>query len=95
MTKNTRYGKINQNKNRKGKLQMFDVKDMMPLQKKDMMSLRDCSNFLGVSYPTMLKISQKDGFPVIQISPRRKVVYRPFFEEWILQQGASAKAGAK
>lgn len=95
MTKNTRYGKINQNKNRKGKLQMFDVKDMMPLQKKDMMSLRDCSNFLGVSYPTMLKISRKDGFPVIQISPRRKVVYRPFFEEWILQQGASAKAGAK
>ena len=92
MTKNTRYGKINQNKNRKGKLQMFDVKDMMPLQKK---SLRDCSNFLGVSYPTMLKISRKDGFPVIQISPRRKVVYRPFFEEWILQQGASAKAGAK
>lgn len=84
---------MKQNKNRKGKLQMFDVKDMMPLQKKDMMSLRDCSSFLGVSYPTMLKISQKDGFPVIQISPRRKVVYRPFFEEWLLQQ--SVVAGAK
>lgn len=86
-----KWGKIN----RRRKLQMFNVKDMMPLQKKDMMSLKDCSDFLGVSYPTMLKISQKDGFPVIQISPRRKVVYRPFFEEWILQQGASAKAGAK
>lgn len=86
---------MKQNKNRKGKLQMFDVKDMMPLQKKDMMSLRDCSSFLGVSYPTMLKIARKDGFPVIQISPRRKVVYRPFFEEWILQQGVSANAGTK
>lgn len=47
------------------------------------MTMEEVAKELCVSRPTAYKIARQQGFPTIQVSENRIVVYRPKFIEWL------------
>lgn len=63
------------------------------LNKEDMLSLSQAADLVGVSRQTMRKIANASDFPIVRISPRRLVIYRPKLEEWIRKKSDQSIGG--
>ncbi|MDO5784317.1 MAG: helix-turn-helix domain-containing protein [Eubacteriales bacterium] len=63
------------------------------LNKDDMLSLSQAADLVGVSRQTMRKIANASDFPIVRISPRRLVIYRPKLEEWIRRKSDQSVGG--
>ncbi|WP_108721064.1 helix-turn-helix transcriptional regulator [Butyricicoccus porcorum] len=58
----------------------------MALSRGSTLSMRQCADILGISLPTMYKLSNRPDFPVIAVSSRRKIVRAESLERWMDEQ---------
>ena len=62
---------------------------MQPTQEKPTMSMSEAARFIGVSLPTMYKLSERKDFTaLVKIGERRKLILRNKLVEYLEEQAA-------
>ena len=54
------------------------------------LTLKECAAILKISLPTMYHLADSADFPVVRVSPRRRIVYAPAFETWLKSKSAQS-----
>lgn len=58
----------------------------MTTNEKLVLNARDLAAVLGICLPRAYDLMRSDGFPSVQLTPRRQVVPRAALDEWLKRQ---------